>query len=114
VEPEARVTPANRRPGDLARLAELQVRLAAWWLRSSADGADLGGVWDDALRRFDRALQRQLDTHPGDGEQVLAAPPGLVLDCLEAALDAYDHILAAFPYEPPEGWHEWLPPRPEE
>jgi hypothetical protein len=114
VEAEARTTPDDQRPGALPRLAELQARLAVWWVRSSADGADLRGIWGDALRRLDRALRRQLDTRAGDGEPVLAAPAELVLDCLEAALDAYDHILAAFPYELPEGWHEWLPSPPEE
>ena len=91
------------------RMSDLHNRLATWWYGSFVEGTDLKGVWEDAFRRYDRELRRVLDAHPEEEERVFATPSTLMLECFEAALADYDHIVATFPYELPDGWHEWLP-----
>ena len=94
-----------------ARLSELHDRLVTWWAGGSVEGAELAGIWDDALRRFDRRLQELLDAGY-QSEDLLEEPATMLLDCFERSLSDHDNVLAAFPYELPDGWLEWLPPQP--
>lgn len=96
------------------RLSDLHNRLVTWWYGSFVEGSELRGVWEDAFRRFDRELKRALDAHPDDEERLFATPSTTLLGCFEAALNDYDHIVANFPHELPEGWHEWLPLPPDD
>jgi hypothetical protein len=96
------------------RLSDLHNRLVTWWYGSCVEGSELKGVWDDAFRRFDQDMRSALDVHPDDEESLFATPATTILDCFEAALDAYDHIVATFPHDLPDGWHEWLPSSPDD
>lgn len=93
-----------------ARLSELHDRLVTWWAGGSVEGAELAGIWDDALRRFDKRLRGLLEAGY-QNEELLDAPATMLLDCFERSLCDHDNVLAAFPYELPEGWLEWLPPQ---
>lgn len=97
------------RPRSDERIQELHERLVTWWFGSCVEGSELRGIWDDAFRRFDARLKDFSDRHPGQEEEALETEPDLLLTCLEAALDDYDHILATFPHALPDGWHEWRP-----
>lgn len=108
------VEPFGRWAGTDDRIRSLHERLVTWWFGSFAEGSELKGVWEDAFRRFDVRLRQVLDAHPAEEEAIMDTPPQMLLECFESALDDFDHVLATFPHELPDGWHEWLPSPPED
>lgn len=93
-----------------SRLEELHDRLVTWWAGGSLERAEFAGIWDDALRRFDQRL-RILTDEGYQSEDLLHEPVTMLLECFEGSLCDHDNVLAAFPYELPEGWFEFLPPQ---
>jgi hypothetical protein len=95
------------------RMRQLHERLVTWWYGSFTEGSELKGIWEDAFRRFDLRLRTIIDEFPDQEDRVLETAPEMLLECFESALDDYDHILATFPHDLPDGWLEWLPLPPE-
>jgi hypothetical protein len=89
------------------RLSALHGRLMFWWCGRHTGGTELREVWDDAFRRFDRHLRDELAAHPDGEEDLVRRSPRLLLECFEGSVADHDHVLATFPSELPEGWHEW-------
>ena len=108
------VTEGIVRPERDCRLQDLHERLVGWWFGSYVEGTELRSVWIDAFRRFDARLRAVLDANPEEEERLMETPSALLLECFEAALADFDHLLATFPHELPDGWENWLPEPPDD